>query len=157
MLEGNVRSTGVHACGVIIGQTDISEIVPISTAEDKETKEKLLVTQFEGSVIEETGLLKMDFLGLKTLSIIKDAVLNVEINRGIKIDIDEIDMEDEKTYQLYCDGQTTGTFQFESAGMQKYLKELKPSKFEDLIAMNALYRPGPMEYIPEFIKSKHGS
>ena len=156
MLEGNVRSTGVHACGVIIGQTDISDVVPISTAEDKETKEKLLVTQFEGSVIEETGLIKMDFLGLKTLSIIKDAVLNIEINRGLKIDIDEIDMEDEKTYQLYCNGQTTGTFQFESAGMQKYLKELQPSKFEDLIAMNALYRPGPMEYIPEFIRRKHG-
>ncbi len=156
MLEGNVRSTGVHACGVIIGQTDISDVVPISTAEDKETKEKLLVTQFEGSVIEETGLIKMDFLGLKTLSIIKDALLNIEINRGIKINIDEIDMDDEKTYQLYCNGQTTGTFQFESAGMQKYLKELQPSKFEDLIAMNALYRPGPMEYIPEFIKRKHG-
>ncbi len=157
MLEGNVRSTGVHACGVIIGQSDISDIVPISTAEDKETKEKLLVTQYDGSVIEETGLIKMDFLGLKTLSIIKDAIANIEINRGIKIDIDEIDMEDEKTYQLYCNGQTNGTFQFESAGMQKYLKELKPSKFEDLIAMNALYRPGPMEYIPEFIKRKHGT
>ncbi|HLW09336.1 MAG TPA: DNA polymerase III subunit alpha [Fermentimonas sp.] len=156
MLEGNVRSTGVHACGVIIGQSDISDVVPISTAEDKETKEKLLVTQFEGSVIEETGLIKMDFLGLKTLSIIKDAILNIEINRGIKINIDEIDMEDETTYQLYCNGQTTGTFQFESAGMQKYLKELQPSKFEDLIAMNALYRPGPMEYIPEFIRRKHG-
>lgn len=156
MLEGNVRSTGVHACGVIIGQTDISEVVPISTAEDKETKEKLLVTQFEGSVIEETGLIKMDFLGLKTLSIIKDAITNIEINRGVKINIDEIDMEDKKTYQLYCNGQTTGTFQFESAGMQKYLKELQPSKFEDLIAMNALYRPGPMEYIPEFIRRKHG-
>ncbi len=156
MLEGNVRSTGVHACGVIIGQSDISDVVPISTAEDKETKEKLLVTQFEGSVIEETGLIKMDFLGLKTLSIIKDAVANIEINRGIKIDIDAIDMEDETTYQLYCNGQTTGTFQFESAGMQKYLKELQPSKFEDLIAMNALYRPGPMEYIPEFIRRKHG-
>src|SRR5690554_496866 len=152
MLEGNVRSTGVHACGVIIGQSDISDVVPISTAEDKETKEKLLVTQFEGSVIEETGLIKMDFLGLKTLSIIKDAILNIEINRGIKVDIDAIDMEDKTTYQLYCNGQTTGTFQFESAGMQKYLKELQPSKFEDLIAMNALYRPGPMEYIPEFIK-----
>lgn len=156
MLEGNVRSTGVHACGVIIGQTDISDVVPISTAEDKETKEKLLVTQFEGSVIEETGLIKMDFLGLKTLSIIKDAITNIEINRGVKINIDEIDMEDKKTYQLYCNGQTTGTFQFESAGMQKYLKELQPSKFEDLIAMNALYRPGPMEYIPEFIRRKHG-
>src|SRR5690606_23439317 len=156
MLEGNVRNTGVHACGVIIGQTDISDVVPISTAEDKETKEKLLVTQFEGSVIEETGLIKMDFLGLKTLSIIKDAITNIEINRGVKINIDEIDMEDKKTYQLYCNGQTTGTFQFESAGMQKYLKELQPSKFEDLIAMNALYRPGPMEYIPEFIRRKHG-
>ena len=156
MLEGNVRSTGVHACGVIIGQSDISDVVPISTAEDKETKEKLLVTQFEGSVIEETGLIKMDFLGLKTLSIIKDAIANIEINRGIKIDINAIDMEDKTTYQLYCNGQTTGTFQFESAGMQKYLKELQPSKFEDLIAMNALYRPGPMEYIPEFIKRKQG-
>ncbi|MGI6073724.1 MAG: DNA polymerase III subunit alpha [Fermentimonas sp.] len=157
MLEGNVRSTGVHACGVIIGQTDISDIVPISTADDKETKEKLLVTQYEGSVIEETGLIKMDFLGLKTLSIIKDALVNIEMNRGIKIDIDEIDMEDEKTYKLYSSGQTTGTFQFESAGMQKYLKELKPTKFEDLIAMNALYRPGPMDYIPDFIRRKHGA
>ncbi len=156
MLEGNVRSTGVHACGVIIGQSDISDVVPISTAEDKETKEKLLVTQYEGSVIEETGLIKMDFLGLKTLSIIKDALVNIEINRGIKVDIDAIDMSDEKTYQLYCNGQTTGTFQFESAGMQKYLKELQPSKFEDLIAMNALYRPGPMEYIPSFVARKHG-
>ncbi len=156
MLEGNVRSTGVHACGVIIGQSDISDVVPISTAEDKETKERLLVTQYEGSAIEETGLIKMDFLGLKTLSIIKDALVNVEINRGIKIDIDTIDMEDERTYRLYCNGQTTGTFQFESAGMQKYLKELQPSKFEDLIAMNALYRPGPMDYIPSFIARKHG-
>ncbi len=156
MLEGNVRNTGVHACGVIIGQSDISDVVPISTAEDKETKEKMLVTQFEGSVIEETGLIKMDFLGLKTLSIIKDALTNIELNRGIKIDIDTIDMNDEATYRLYCNGQTTGTFQFESAGMQKYLKELQPSKFEDLIAMNALYRPGPMDYIPSFIARKHG-
>jgi DNA polymerase-3 subunit alpha len=156
MLEGNVRNTGVHACGVIIGQSDISDVVPISTAEDKETKEKMLVTQFEGSVIEETGLIKMDFLGLKTLSIIKDALTNIELNRGIKIDIDTIDMNDEATYRLYCNGQTTGTFQFESAGMQKYLKELQPSRFEDLIAMNALYRPGPMDYIPSFIARKHG-
>ncbi|MBF6627373.1 MAG: DNA polymerase III subunit alpha [Proteiniphilum sp.] len=156
MLEGNVRNTGVHACGVIIGQSDISDIVPISTAEDKETKEKLLVTQYEGSVIEETGLIKMDFLGLKTLSIIKDALATIEQTRGIKVDIDTIDMEDETTYRLYCNGQTTGTFQFESAGMQKYLKELQPSKFEDLIAMNALYRPGPMDYIPSFIARKHG-
>ena len=156
MLEGNVRSTGVHACGVIIGQTDISDIVPISTAEDKETKEKMLVTQYEGSIIEETGLIKMDFLGLKTLSIIKDALTNIEITTGKKINIDEIDMEDEKTYRLYSEGKTTGTFQFESAGMQKYLKELHPTKFEDLIAMNALYRPGPMDYIPSFVDRKHG-
>ncbi|HBG57512.1 MAG TPA: DNA polymerase III subunit alpha, partial [Porphyromonadaceae bacterium] len=156
MLEGNVRNTGVHACGVIIGQTDISDVVPISTAEDKETKEKMLVTQYEGSVIEETGLIKMDFLGLKTLSIIKDAITNIELTRGIKVDIDAIDMNDAATYNLYCNGQTTGTFQFESAGMQKYLKELQPSKFEDLIAMNALYRPGPMDYIPSFIARKQG-
>lgn len=156
MLEGNIRNTGVHACGVIIGQTAISDIVPISTAEDKETKEKLLVTQFEGSVIEETGLIKMDFLGLKTLTIIKDAVANVELTRGIKINTREIPLDDTKTYELYSSGHTTGTFQFESAGMQKYLKELKPTKFEDLIAMNALYRPGPMDYIPQFVKRKHG-
>ena len=156
MLEGNVRSTGVHACGVIIGQTDISNVVPISTAEDKETKEKLLVTQYEGSVIEETGLIKMDFLGLKTLSIIKDAVKNIQATTGKKIDMSAIPMDDTKTYQLYSDGKTTGTFQFESAGMQKYLKELQPTKFEDLIAMNALYRPGPMDYIPSFIARKHG-
>ena len=156
MLEGNVRNTGVHACGVIIGQSDISDVVPISTAEDKETREKMLVTQYEGSVIEETGLIKMDFLGLKTLSIIKDALTNIELNRGVKINIDTIDMNDEVTYRLYCNGQTTGTFQFESAGMQKYLKELQPSKFEDLIAMNALYRPGPMDYIPSFIARKQG-
>ncbi|MCE5205018.1 MAG: DNA polymerase III subunit alpha [Porphyromonadaceae bacterium] len=156
MLEGNVRNTGVHACGVIIGQSDISDVVPISTAEDKETKEKMLVTQYEGSVIEETGLIKMDFLGLKTLSIIKDALTNIELTHGIKLDIDAIDMNDPATYRLYCNGQTTGTFQFESAGMQKYLKELQPSKFEDLIAMNALYRPGPMDYIPSFIARKQG-
>ncbi|MDD3969115.1 MAG: DNA polymerase III subunit alpha [Proteiniphilum sp.] len=156
MLEGNVRNTGVHACGVIIGQSDISDVVPISTAEDKETREKLLVTQYEGSVIEETGLIKMDFLGLKTLSIIKDALSTIEQTRGVKINIDSIDMNDATTYRLYCNGQTTGTFQFESAGMQKYLKELQPSKFEDLIAMNALYRPGPMDYIPSFIARKHG-
>jgi DNA polymerase-3 subunit alpha len=156
MLEGNVRNTGVHACGVIIGQTAISDIVPISTAEDKETKEKILVTQFDGSSIEETGLIKMDFLGLKTLSIIKDAVANVELTHGTKIDIGAIPIDDEKTYKLYSEGKTTGTFQFESAGMQKYLRELQPTKFEDLIAMNALYRPGPMDYIPSFVARKHG-
>ncbi|MDH6306801.1 DNA polymerase-3 subunit alpha [Parabacteroides sp. PF5-5] len=156
MLEGNVRNTGVHACGVIIGQSDISDVVPISTAKDKETGEEMLVTQYEGSVIEETGLIKMDFLGLKTLSIIKDAVENVYQTTGEKIDIDHVSLEDQITFDLYCQGKTTGTFQFESAGMQKYLKELQPSKFEDLIAMNALYRPGPMDYIPSFIARKHG-
>ncbi len=156
MLEGNVRSTGVHACGVIISQTDISDIVPMSTADDKTTKEKLLVTQYDGSVIEETGLIKMDFLGLKTLSIIKDALANIEHTTGEKIDISKIDLEDKKTYELYSQGKTSGTFQFESAGMQKYLKELQPTKFEDLIAMNALYRPGPMDYIPSFVARKHG-
>ncbi len=156
MLEGNVRNTGVHACGVIIGRYDISEVVPVSTAKDKDTGEEMLVTQYEGSIIEETGLIKMDFLGLKTLSIIKEAVENVRLTTGHLIDIDTISLEDPATYQLYCDGKTTGTFQFESAGMQKYLKELQPSKFEDLIAMNALYRPGPMDYIPSFIARKQG-
>lgn len=156
MLEGNVRNTGVHACGVIIGKEDISNVVPVSTAKDKETDQDLLVTQFEGSVIEETGLIKMDFLGLKTLSIIKEAVENVKQTTGEAIDINTISLEDPKTYELYSNGKTTGTFQFESAGMQKYLRELQPSTFEDLIAMNALYRPGPMEYIPSFISRKHG-
>lgn len=156
MLEGNVRNTGVHACGVIIGRYDISDVVPVSTAKDKDTGEEMLVTQYEGSVIEETGLIKMDFLGLKTLSIIKEAVENIRLTTGEELDIDHISLEDPATYKLYCDGRTTGTFQFESAGMQKYLRELQPSKFEDLIAMNALYRPGPMDYIPSFIKRKHG-
>jgi len=156
MLEGNVRNIGVHACGVIIGKYDISDVVPVSTAKDKDTGEEMLVTQYEGSVIEDTGLIKMDFLGLKTLSIIKEAIENVYLTRNHKIDIDSISIDDPKTYELYSAGKTTGTFQFESAGMQKYLRELQPSKFEDLIAMNALYRPGPMEYIPSFIARKHG-
>ena len=156
MLEGNVRNTGVHACGVIIGRYDISDVVPVSTAKDKDTGEEMLVTQYEGSVIEETGLIKMDFLGLKTLSIIKDAIENVRLTTGHDLDIDHISLEDPATYKLYCEGRTTGTFQFESAGMQKYLRELQPSKFEDLIAMNALYRPGPMDYIPSFIARKQG-
>lgn len=155
-LEGNVRNTGVHACGIIIGQTDISDVVPVSTVDDKETKESLLVTQYEGSIIEETGLIKMDFLGLKTLSIIKEALENIKHTTGKSIDISKISLCDEKTYELYSEGKTTGTFQFESAGMQKYLRELQPTKFEDLIAMNALYRPGPMDYIPSFIARKHG-
>ena len=156
MLEGNVRGTGVHACGTIICRDDTTDWVPVSTAVDKETGEKMLVTQYEGSVIEDTGLIKMDFLGLKTLSIIKDAVETVEQTHGVKIDIDNIPIDDRKTYELYCKGGTIGTFQFESPGMQKYLRELQPSTFEDLIAMNALYRPGPMDYIPDFIDRKHG-
>jgi DNA polymerase-3 subunit alpha len=154
-LEGNVRNTGVHACGVIICRDAISDWVPVATADDK-IEGKLLVTQYEGRVIEETGLIKMDFLGLKTLSIIMDAVKNIKLTRGFDLDMEKIPIDDKKTYQLYCDGRTIGTFQFESAGMQKYLRELQPSTFEDLIAMNALYRPGPMDYIPEFIARKHG-
>ena len=156
MLEGNVRNTGVHACGTIICRDDITDWVPVSTADDKETGEKMLVTQYEGSVIEDTGLIKMDFLGLKTLSIIKEAVENIKKSKGIDLNIDEVPIDDPATYKLYSEGRTVGTFQFESAGMQKYLRELQPSTFEDLIAMNALYRPGPMDYIPDFIDRKHG-
>lgn len=154
-LEGNVRSTGVHACGVIIGRDDITDWVPVSTAPDKDGT-KMLVTQYEGSVIESTGLIKMDFLGLKTLSIIKEALANIKYTHNKDIDIENIPIDDAVTYQLYCEGRTVGTFQFESPGMQKYLIELQPSTFEDLIAMNALYRPGPMDYIPDFIDRKHG-
>ena len=157
-LEGTVRNTGVHACGVIICRDDITDWVPVSTAVDKssDSKEKTIVTQYEGRVIEETGLIKMDFLGLKTLSIIKEALANIKRTTGKEIDIEAIDIDDRKTYDLYCQGNTIGTFQFESTGMQKYLRELQPSTFEDLIAMNALYRPGPMDYIPDFIARKHG-
>jgi len=152
-----VRGTGVHACGTIICRDDITDWVPVSTADDKETGQKMLVTQYEGSVIEDTGLIKMDFLGLKTLSIIKDAVENIRLTTGRKIDIDDFSIiDDPATYKLFCEGRTVGTFQFESPGMQKYLRELQPSTFEDLIAMNALYRPGPMDYIPDFIARKHG-
>ena len=155
MLEGNVRNTGIHACGTIICRDAISDWVPVSTADDKENPgKKLLCTQYEGSVIEETGLIKMDFLGLKTLSILKEAVENVRLSTGKTIDLDTIPIDDPLTYKLYCEGRTIGTFQFESAGMQKYLRELQPSVFEDLIAMNALYRPGPMDYIPDFIARK---
>ena len=156
MLEGTVRQTGVHACGLIIGADDLINLVPLSTAMDKETKEDKVITQFEGTVIEDVGLVKMDFLGLKTLSIIKDTLVNIKKSKGIDIDIDNIPIDDKKTYKLFSKGDTVGVFQFESAGMQKYLKELKPTKFEDLIAMNALYRPGPMDYIPQFIRRKHG-
>ena len=156
MLENNVRNTGVHACGTIICRDDITDWVPVSTAEDKETHEKLNCTQYDGHVIEETGLIKMDFLGLKTLSQLKEAVENIRDSLGIELDVDNIDINDPATFRLYQDGRTIGTFQFESAGMQKYLRELQPTVFEDLIAMNALYRPGPMEYIPSFINRKSG-
>ena len=154
-LEGSIRSTGVHACGVIIGRDDITDWVPVSTATDSDG-EKIIVTQYEGGVIESTGLIKMDFLGLKNLSIIKEALANIKLNHGVDIDIEKIPIDDPKTYELYCKGMTSGTFQFESAGMQKYLIELHPTCFEDLIAMNALYRPGPMDYIPQFINRKQG-
>jgi DNA polymerase-3 subunit alpha len=156
MLEGTVRQTGVHACGVIIGADDLTNFVPLATAKEKGTDEELLVTQYDGSVIESVGLIKMDFLGLKTLSIIKEALSNIKKSKGETIDINHIPIDDAKTYELYSKGQTVGTFQFESAGMQKYLRDLQPGKFEDLIAMNALYRPGPMAYIPDFIARKHG-
>ncbi|MCH5223585.1 MAG: DNA polymerase III subunit alpha [Muribaculaceae bacterium] len=154
-LEGNVRGTGIHACGVIIGRDDITDWVPVSMVNDADGS-KVISTQYEGSVIEETGLIKMDFLGLKTLSIIKEALANIKKTRGFDLDIDHIPLDDPQTFKLYCDGKTTSTFQFESVGMQTSLRELQPSKFEDLIAMNALYRPGPMDYIPSFVKRKHG-
>ena len=156
MLENNVRNTGVHACGTIICRDDITDWVPVSTAEDKDTHEKVNCTQYDGHVIEETGLIKMDFLGLKTLSQLKEAVANVRDSLGIEVDVDYLEIADPATYQLYCDGRTIGTFQFESGGMQNYLRQLQPSVFEDLIAMNALYRPGPMDYIPDFIDRKRG-
>jgi DNA polymerase-3 subunit alpha len=152
ILEGSVRGTGVHAAGIIIAPSDLTDIIPVATVKDSD----LLLTQFEGSVIEDAGVIKMDFLGLKTLTIIRDALILIEENHGIKIDIDTIPLDDVKTYELYQRGETNGTFQFESAGMQKYLRDLKPDKFDDLIAMNALYRPGPLEYIPDFIARKHG-
>ena len=151
-LEGSVRQTGVHACGVIIGQDDLEKFAPIAIAKDAE----LNVVQFEGKQVESVGLIKMDFLGLKTLSIIKDALENIEASKGVKIDINAIPLDDSATYELYSRGETTGLFQFESPGMKKHLRNLKPNRFEDLIAMNALYRPGPMEYIPSFIARKHG-
>ena len=151
-LEGSVRHTGLHACGIIIGRDDLINHIPVCTSKDSD----LLVTQYDGKNVEDVGMLKMDFLGLKTLSIIKDAVSNVFESTGIQIDINSIPIEDAETYELYARGDTTGLFQFESAGMRKHLRDLKPNRFEDLIAMNALYRPGPMEYIPSFIKRKHG-
>ncbi len=152
-LEGSVRNTGTHACGIIIARDDLENYVPVSTVKDSVLD---VATQYDGKFIESIGLLKMDFLGLKTLSIIKDAVENVKRSKGIEIDISTIPLDDKETYELYSKGETTALFQFESDGMKKHLKELKPTRFEDLIAMNALYRPGPMQYIPEFIDRKHG-
>jgi DNA polymerase-3 subunit alpha len=152
VLEGSVRNTGVHAAGIIIAPKDLTELLPVATSKDSD----LWITQIEGNTIEEAGVIKMDFLGLKTLSILKTALGLIKQNHGVEIDIDNIPLDDEKTYRLYQLGETNATFQFESTGMQKYLRELKPDKFDDLIAMNALYRPGPMAYIPQFIARKHG-
>ena len=151
-LEGSVRQTGIHACGIIIAKDDLENYIPVSTHKDAE----LLVTQYDGKHVEDVGLLKMDFLGLKTLSIIKDALEYIEGSKGVTVDIDKIPLDDAETYELYARGETTALFQFESPGMKKYLRALKPNRFEDLIAMNALYRPGPLEYIPDFIDRKHG-
>ena len=155
-LEGTVRNTGVHACATIIGRDDLTNFIPLSTAKDKETGKDILVSQFEGSLIESAGMLKMDFLGLKTLTILKDTVENIRQSRGEELDINSIPIDDAETYALFSRGDTVGVFQFESEGMQKWLIELQPSRFEDLIAMNALYRPGPMDYIPDFVNRKHG-
>ncbi|HQU41044.1 MAG TPA: DNA polymerase III subunit alpha, partial [Chitinophagales bacterium] len=151
-LEGSVRNTGIHAAGIIIAPSDLTDLLPVAVAKDSE----LLVTQYEGEIIESAGVIKMDFLGLKTLSILKTALKHIKLNHHRDIDLDILALEDEPTFGLYQRGETNGTFQFESAGMQKYLKELKPDKFEDLIAMNALYRPGPMDYIPTYIARKQG-
>jgi DNA polymerase III subunit alpha len=153
VLEGSVRQTGVHACGIIIGKDNLDNYIPLCTAKDTE----LYATQYDGSHVESVGLLKMDFLGLKTLSIIKDAVINIKKSRGIDIDIDTLPLDDKKTFELFSNGETTAIFQFESTGMKRYLRDLEPNRLEDLIAMNALYRPGPMEYIPKFIRRKHGT
>ncbi|MCX6248872.1 MAG: DNA polymerase III subunit alpha [Bacteroidetes bacterium] len=153
ILEGSVRHTGLHACGIIIGKYNLIDHIPVTTSKDSAT---LLVTQYDGDHIEKVGMLKMDFLGLKTLAIIKDAIKNIQRSRSIQVEVETIPFDDPLTYQLFSQGKTTGIFQFESDGMKKYLKELKPNRIEDLIAMNALYRPGPMEYIPKFINRKHG-
>ncbi len=152
ILEGSVRGTGIHAAGVIIAPDDLTEYIPVCTSKDAD----LFVTQFDGKVIEDAGMLKMDFLGLKTLTIIKDAINLIKQTRGVELDMDTIPLDDEKTYELYQRGDTIGTFQFESEGMRMYLKDLKPTTIEDLIAMNALYRPGPLQFIPNFINRKHG-
>ena len=155
-LEDTIRQVGVHACGVIIGADDLTKFAPLSTVEDKTTGKRVLVTEYDGHVVESVGLIKMDFLGLKTLTIIKECLKNIYKAHGVTIDIDHISIEDAETYKLFQEGRTVGVFQFESAGMRKYMKELKPTVMGDLIAMNALYRPGPMDYIPQFIRRKHG-
>ena len=155
-LEDTIRQVGVHACGIIIGADDLTNYVPLSTVEDRETGKRVLVTEYDGHVVESVGLIKMDFLGLKTLTIIKECLQNIYKARGERVDIDHISIEDEETYRLFQEGRTIGVFQFESMGMRKYMKELKPTVMGDLIAMNALYRPGPMDYIPQFIRRKHG-
>jgi len=152
VLEGSVRNTGIHAAGIIIAPKDLTDLIPVATSKESD----LWLTQIEGNTIEEAGVIKMDFLGLKTLSILKTALALIKQNHDVTIEIDNIPLDDEKTYRLYQQGDTNATFQFESAGMQKYLRELKPDKFDDLIAMNALYRPGPMAYIPQFVNRKHG-
>jgi len=152
VLEGSIRQTGVHACGIIIGKDSLDNYIPLCTAKDTD----LYATQFDGSHVESVGLLKMDFLGLKTLSIIRDAVDNIKKSKGVEINIEELPLDDKQTFELFSNGETTGIFQFESTGMKRYLRDLKPNRFEDLIAMNALYRPGPMEYIPKFIRRKLG-
>ena len=155
-LEDTIRQVGVHACGVIIGADDLTKFAPLSTVEDRESGKRVLVTEYDGHVVESVGLIKMDFLGLKTLTIIKECLQNIFKAHGISIDIDHIPIDDAETYKLFQEGRTVGVFQFESAGMRKYMKELKPTVIGDLIAMNALYRPGPMDYIPQFIRRKHG-
>jgi len=151
-LEGSVRQTGVHACGIIICRDDLYEHIPVCTAKDVD----LLITQYDGHFVEPVGMLKMDFLGLKTLTIIKETLRNIKRSKGIDVDIDKAPLDDEKTFQLYSNGETTALFQFESPGMKKHLRNLQPNRFEDLVAMNALYRPGPMDYIPQFVNRKHG-
>ena len=155
-LEDTNRQIGIHACGVIIGADDLTKFAPVCTVKDRKTNQDVVVTQYDGHVVESVGLIKMDFLGLSTLSLIKEAIANVKKTRGIDIDIDHIPIDDKLTYKLYSEGRTIGTFQFESPGMQKYLRELQPTQITDLIAMNALYRPGPMDYIPQFIARKQG-
>lgn len=152
ILEGSVRQTGVHACGILISRDPLTEHIPIMPTEG----ESLMTTQYDGHFVEPIGLIKMDFLGLRTLSIIKTCLENIKASKHLEIDENQIPLDDKATFELFSRGETTGLFQFESPGMKKHLKALQPNRFEDLVAMNALYRPGPMEYIPQFIKRKHG-